>query len=459
MRFTPGVVAEKVVSLLDGRQQYAVYLPSAYREDRRWPVLLLMDPRGRALVPMRLVQAAAERHGYLVLSSYNTLSDGPNQPNIDAMAAMLTDVQRLFAVDPARFYLVGFSGTARFAWEVGYGMRGHVAGVIGFGAGPPPGFDFSPPGAGSVPFGFFGGSGTRDFNYEEMLGLDEALERRAAPHRLQYFDGLHSWPPARVMTDAVDWMQLQAMRQGLVPLDSSWVDSLMLADLARAGELEAGGEIYAAYRRYRAITLDFEGLQDVSWPSARARELERGRAVRHAADQLRGIVDRNHEYLRNLTQFLQQFRHAGTPPRLDRSLKILRVAELKRQQADTGDTVASLAAARLLAHLVAFSSSYEPRDYLDQGDPLRALGMLAIAEAVRPRMSGVCYYRARALSMLGRNEEAVQAVECWARAVRPDADSVAANPELAALRDDPQFRALLTRLREEQRPPGAPQSP
>ena len=38
-------------------------------------------PAGRALVPMQRFQPAAERLGYIVMSSYNTLSDGPAEPN------------------------------------------------------------------------------------------------------------------------------------------------------------------------------------------------------------------------------------------------------------------------------------------------------------------------------------------------------------------------------------------
>jgi hypothetical protein len=80
-------------------QRYALYLPSRYRPDTRWPVLILMDPRGRALVPLRRVVEPAERHGYVVLSSHNTLSDGPPEPNFRAMTAMLTDLVERYAVD------------------------------------------------------------------------------------------------------------------------------------------------------------------------------------------------------------------------------------------------------------------------------------------------------------------------------------------------------------------------
>src|SRR4029450_2949107 len=132
-----GRVVQRIVSTTDTTQRYALYLPSSFTRDRQWPVLFLLDPRGRALIPMQRFQAAAERLGYLALSSYNTLSDGPAQPNYSAMNAMLADVQRSLPVDTRRFYLVGFSGTARFAWGLNSQLTGRVAGIIGGGAGGP----------------------------------------------------------------------------------------------------------------------------------------------------------------------------------------------------------------------------------------------------------------------------------------------------------------------------------
>lgn len=412
MTFRPGQLVERVTSSLDRAQQYAVYLPSNYRTDGKVPVLLLLDPRGRALVPMNLVKVRAERHGYLVLSSYNTQSDGDNQPNLDAMAAMLTDVQRTFAVDRTRFYLVGFSGTARVSWEFAYGLRGTVAGVLGFGAGVTPGFNFAPAGfSGPIPFAFYGGSGTSDFNYEEMLSLDDELDRLGMTHRLQYYDGPHAWPPVHVMEDAIDWMELQAMRKDLAPRNAVWIDSLFTAALARARELESAGESFAAWRQYRNIAADFAGVSPVAPVEARAAELEKSPGVKKAIRAQAEMIERNHAYLRKLGQFLQDYRSAKSPPSLEKSLKTLQVVELKKAKADTRDTLAAMAAGRLLEHVEVFSSFYEPRDYMERGDPARALAMLELAESVSPG-PGICQSRAEALEMLKRPEEAAKAREC-----------------------------------------------
>lgn len=130
----PGVVAERITSVYDRAQSYAVYLPSTHSAQRRWPVLLLMDPRGRALVPLERFRVPAEQYGYILISSYNTLSDGDPQANVDAASAILADARQLFSGDTTRVYLAGFSGTARVAWGFAAQLPNVIAGIFDAGA-------------------------------------------------------------------------------------------------------------------------------------------------------------------------------------------------------------------------------------------------------------------------------------------------------------------------------------
>ena len=157
------------------------------------------------------------------MSSYNTLSDGPPEPNVAAVNAMLASAAG-WSIDTSRLYLAGFSGTARAALAFAVGLRGHVAGVIA--AGGAVGFELGGPEtafAADSTFASFGAAGTRDFNYEEVLALGERFRRTRVPYRVVTFEGPHSWPPADVCGDALDWLELRAMLGGLRPLDSSWV--------------------------------------------------------------------------------------------------------------------------------------------------------------------------------------------------------------------------------------------
>src|ERR1051325_11621987 len=67
-----GHVDERVTSTIDTAQHFALYLPPGYTLDRGWTLLLVLDPRGRALPKFLKFQDAAARLGWIVMSSYNS---------------------------------------------------------------------------------------------------------------------------------------------------------------------------------------------------------------------------------------------------------------------------------------------------------------------------------------------------------------------------------------------------
>src|SRR5687768_13522637 len=89
--FPRGQFVEKVVIQAEPSQSYALYLPTAYRPDRQWPILYVLDARSNGVEAGRRFLAGAERYGFIVASSNNSLSDGPREPNVVAMRAMWAD--------------------------------------------------------------------------------------------------------------------------------------------------------------------------------------------------------------------------------------------------------------------------------------------------------------------------------------------------------------------------------
>src|SRR5690242_11073841 len=88
---------------------FDVYLPTRYDAKRRWPILFVLDPRGRASVALDLFKPAAEQLGYIVMSSRRSLSDS-NDPevNVRAFNTMLDAAQSEYAIDLHRLYIAGF---------------------------------------------------------------------------------------------------------------------------------------------------------------------------------------------------------------------------------------------------------------------------------------------------------------------------------------------------------------
>lgn len=392
-----GQLQERVVAATDTSQSYVLYLPPGYSSARTWPILFVLDPRGRAMLAEQLYEDAAARLGWIVMSSYNSLSDGPPEANVAAMNAMLASAQGL-AIDRHRLYLAGFSGTARASLRFATLLRGQVAGVIAVGGAS--GFGFGGPDmafAGDSTFAVFGAAGTRDFNYQEVFEMGERLEVLRVPHRIVDFVGPHSWPPASQCGDALQWFELRAMLGGLRPLDSSFVRTRLAAELARAMELETDGRRAEALRLNNAIAFDY-----ARWPEARA-ALDRAEmlrndpaVVRYDAEAQR-VAEREKHQAFELQRMLEHERAGPRASTLEKLTSELRIADLQKT-VERGDSLEGSSARRQLARIYVWLAFYEPRTYLANGAPERALRMFAAAVAIAPIQGEGCPLLRQALA-------------------------------------------------------------
>src|SRR3989475_4388877 len=364
-----GHVDERVTSTTDTAQHFALCLPPGYTTERRWPILLVLDPRGRALLALRLFQDAAARLGWVVMSSYNSLSDGPPEPNVNAMNAMLASAWQRLAVDSSRIYLAGFSATARASFGFAVMLRGHVAGVIAVGGalgfalgGPETAF------AGDSTFAYFGSAGTRDFNYEEVLAMADRFRATRVPFRFVAFEGPHSWPPPDVCGDALDWLELRAMLGGLRTMDSGWVRARLAGELARAAELEGLGRWAEASRLDDAIARDYARWPDARDAAGRAAALRRSPVLAKYETEARRLAERDLRQGIELPKIFSWARSQRDPPALETLAGKLRIAELQRA-IERGDSLEAARARRLLALVFVNLAFYEPRADLTTRSP------------------------------------------------------------------------------------------
>ena len=273
-----GTIIEDVRCLNDAAQGYALYLPSTYTADRQWSVLIGFHPgaRGRAIVEK--YRAAAEQYGYVVAASNNS-RNGPWEVSMAAVKAMVPDLASRLSLDPNRVYLTGHSGGARVAMQVALANK-TIAGVIASSGGYP---DSQP--RAKVNFAVFGTAGTEDFNYIEMRMLDRKL---TSPHHLAIFDGGHTLPPDAVALEAIEWLELQAMKSGRRTRDDALIQQLfdkrqrLIAESTNAAD---------TVHRLEAVVADFSGLRDVTGEANRATELSRRQEVRKALARERAADD------------------------------------------------------------------------------------------------------------------------------------------------------------------------
>jgi dienelactone hydrolase len=283
-----GRIIDVVKCEADPSQSYALYVPSNYSATRRWSVIFAMDPGARGRIPVTQFQLAAETYGYIVAGSNNSRNGSWNN-SLLAVQAMAADVGKRFVIDSKRIYAAGMSGGARVAMQVALADN-QIAGVIASSAGYP---DAQP--RKSVQFAIFATAGTEDFNYLELRKLDRALK---SPHHLAIFEGGHGWLSSDLAVEAVEWMEIQAMKSGRRAKDDALLEKIFAK---RAAQLGAESGDLADLSASEGLVSDFEGLKkDVSEYATRAAALRRQKTVLEALKKERSEEQREERMITEL---------------------------------------------------------------------------------------------------------------------------------------------------------------
>jgi predicted esterase len=444
-QFSTGQLIESVVVKTDPSQTYALYLPSGYTPARKWPILYCFDPLARGAVPVKRFREAAEKYGWIVAGSNNS-RNGPLKPSLAATAAMWDDTHARLSIDDRRVYTTGFSGGARSAIRVGYLCRNCLAGVIAVGAGFPP--DIAPDA--SVPFPIFGVAGTNDYNFREMKLLADALEKFSVPHRFQTFDGAHAWAPKEVCMEAVEWMEIQAVRSGRREKDEAFVEELWKKRLARARAFEDEKKSSDAYKNFRALAADFKGLRDVTEMEKRAAQLREMKEVRKSLDEEGAQVRDQERLARETVAFLEHGQDHDEKLVAQANFRRA-VEELRKTAKASEDTGARRVARRVLSQLFArYHEGALNLRYASRVDYALVASTLEIAAEIAPDNPQVQFELACAYA---QDKEKKKALGALRRAVEKgfkDATALANHEALAPLRGEAEFKTILESLRKEQ---------
>jgi pimeloyl-ACP methyl ester carboxylesterase len=353
-----GEIMDNVKCAANASQTYAIYLPKNYSADRQWNLILAFDPRGRGRAPVEQFKDAAEKFGYIVAGS-NNARNGPPDISLDAAAAMGSDVVQRFKINMKRVYTAGLSGGARIAMKVAMDSN-EMAGVIASSAGFPPGERSS-----NLSFAVFGTAGTEDFNYLEMRQLDQTLN---SPHRVVVFDGGHTWLPPELAVQALEWLDLQAMKAGRQARDEKLIDRVFAA---RAAEAASQKSEVATWEAASAMARDFDGLRDVSKFAAQVETLQAKKSVLDALNQQHADEHFEAQLESELRDLQEGLEDGGSARAASLSQLKDRLTKLAAQAAGPADTSERRMARRLMGGIYVDSRAVPDEEYQKFVDSLR----------------------------------------------------------------------------------------
>lgn len=440
--FPRGEVVADVACLTDPFQHYALYLPSSYAPGKLWPVLIAFDPAARGRIPVERFKEAAEALGMVVVGSNNS-RNGPWADNARSAAALWEECRSRFAADERRVYVAGFSGGARLAAAFTTLVHKPVAGVVSCGAGLP---EWIKPEA-LARTAVFLTAGVRDFNRLEIFDLESSLRSLSAACRFRSFDGEHDWAPADVCREALEWMDLRAMRDGLRPLDRAVLETASAKRLERARKLESQGLTIEAERAYREVKEDFPD-SDAAGPAEESAERLRGsdsyvRALRSEAK----LRERERARLKFFWELIRELARPREDPSeafyLQSQFGVNKLLQDARRAEDAGERDLAY---RLLAWLESNAGDlgmglHARRNF---GPAIELMKLAGRASGDSPRW---LYNLACAYSQAGAKRDALRALESAVKNGFVDVELMLRDADLEPIRNEPAFKSLLQRMK------------
>jgi len=233
--YKTGVIIDSVQINNYTSENYQLYLPANYTSDTLWPIIYIFDPAARGSIGIQPFIKAAEKYGYILVCSNNS-KNAPYEVNIQISNRLFTHVTNTLAIDSSRIYLAGFSGGSRLAYGLAVDTK-NIAGVIGCGASIQNGNQYLP--NKSHNFSYVGIIGDRDFNFQEMQVLQKQLNSKNRANHLVIYEGRHYWPSEENILIAMDWLELEAFRKNLKPVDTYIINKMYLKWIKSTEEISA----------------------------------------------------------------------------------------------------------------------------------------------------------------------------------------------------------------------------
>jgi len=254
--FQAGKVYQNLKCRKDSTQKYTAYFPENYNQTKKIPIIVVFDAHARAKLTIEKFKNASNKFGYLIIVSEN-IKNGLKTVDY-SVNTLFDDIFSKFKIDKKRVYTAGFSGGARIANSVAI-YKGGITGVIACSGGlPQQGIKIK------NKYDFVGIVGIKDFNYQEIKTLNEAFDKEGFNNKLITFNGQHNWPDFNLITDALEFLEIAAMKRKIIPVNDNIVRLYTERNAEIINKFIVNGKNYKAYLLYNSFLKSLNGLYDIS---------------------------------------------------------------------------------------------------------------------------------------------------------------------------------------------------
>jgi len=442
-----GKIINKIICQSKPAQSYALYLPQEYTPQKKWPILYAIDPSARGKAPLEHFQAAAKRYGYIIACS-NNARNGPWEPIFRALYAVWIDTNARLSIDKKRIYVAGFSGGSKAASLFSKIIKRPVAGIIGTGAGLATGLKPQE----ILPAFYYGIAGLKDFNYKEMMHLDEQFDEQNVSHRFLVYDGAHAWPPPYVCMRAIEWMEIIAMSRRIRPRNDNMIQEIYKKELTEAEAFETSGDLLGACAGYGAIASAFKEWRDTADIQTKVQQIKQSKNYKRQVKKENKRIKKEVFLIRNLSRiFLQIENKDPLPQNLNRIFFDMGINDLLRQKKGKKNRYDSALAFRVLLGLE-INASDKGWAHSEKGDHKRAIFFFEIAAKASDKDSyrqKYIFYNLACVYAVNKNKKkALQNLKLAVQSGFSDIATIEKDEDLDSIRQTSEFHKIIQTLKK-----------
>ncbi|MEZ5198294.1 MAG: hypothetical protein R2764_18465 [Bacteroidales bacterium] len=377
-----------------------------------------------------------------MVCTYNS-RNGPRGPKPEAADALLKDTQERFSLDNRRLYACGFSGGARVASLVAM-LSGKINSVVACGAG----FANDKKPVAGLRFSFFGMVGSFDMNFQELFKLDMELSELKINHQMEYYEDGHNWPDVKIFERAFYWLELNAMRKKLIPVNDTLINTFKSFYQEDLQTLSPLNNTYWQYHLEQKFINYLHDLTDVSEYEIRATEIYESQAYKNESDHLKRMIDLENEKRRDYQEELNKIAKSATiegqasksKSWWKKELEILYVSDATPMNSD------KLYVNKRLYDYIWRVAWGRYEDYFSNNYYNTAKRFMEICELANPDKPWPNYYLARLYVKMGNDNIAIKQLNLAVDKGYKNKKFLEQDPDLEQLRENKKFKELLDRI-------------
>lgn len=213
-----GVVIDDIEIKDANGESFALYLPTSFNLDEKWPIVFVFDQNGNEKKAIQMFAQAAEAQNYIIAASKNIADSLAISENVLVASRMMNFTLSMLPVNSQRIYTAGFSESAKFASVLPVIIK-NIKGVVSIGM---------PIGNSDVldvknSFHFIGLVGAEDYNLIEMQLTEKILNSLRFPNELFVYEEGNAPTSLDYIEKSLAVFTLEAMAKGVVEKQDAFI--------------------------------------------------------------------------------------------------------------------------------------------------------------------------------------------------------------------------------------------